>query len=438
MPLLGGPISAEASQAVEALLADIVVPSRPQPLRPSSLQKYRVALGALLSDLLRFQGTGAGGKHAMSPQHFPSSEIGFGRTIFVPIKTALVTHGLIEFANGWNHTGEGFSPGSVVRWGGDVAFFRPTGLLVERLGSAASDPWHHHWRAGKPSVPQDVPRLVLRARKLRGRDTGEDMPFEPQEPLAALWLADLEEANSYLASKNIEGIAFSGLRRIFNDGDQPGKRWKRGGRYYSLAGGDAYEMMNGETRRSLIRFDGEAAAEVDIAASHLTVLYAIHGQPFDATKGDPYEVAGIHREAVKAFVTIALGRAAAEGNRWSPRAREKYAEQRPGRNLSSDYRFSDVRAAVIQKHPILHELAEDDIIALDLQWHESEILRIAMANLRRDKDIPSLPVHDSLVVPASKTEVAEHELRWAFKAHFESETVAPKFSVKGLALAEGE
>lgn len=435
MPLLGGPKSSIATEAVARILTETIIPAMPKAPRPSSIEKHRTALGALVSDLLRFHAMGTGSKHAMSPAHFSSRELGFGRTMFVPIKDALEAHGLIDFRNGWNHTGPGFAAGSVVRSGGDVAFFRPTPLLLERLGTSAAEPWSDHWRAGKLKVPQEVPRLVLRAAKLPGEARGRELSFDPQGVLPALLLNDLMEANEYLASKAIDGIAFGGLRRIFNDGDIEGQRWKRGGRFYSLPGSEMYEMMDGEVRRSLIRFDGEPVAEVDISASHLTILYGVHGLPFDATKEDPYEVPNIRRAAVKGFVTTVLGRGAAEGNTWSQKARDDYETAHRGRNLTTDYRFSDVRAAVVRKHSFIHELSEDEVDTLNLQCHESDILRIAMASLRRNEDIPSLPVHDSLIVPASKVEETKAELTRAFWFHFESTDVVPRLSVKGLNLA---
>ena len=43
----------------------------------------------------------------------------------------------------------------------------------------------------------------------------------------------------------------------------------------------------------------------------------------------------------------------------------------------------------------------------DLMFMESEAIIGAMLTLMRDHQIPSLPVHDSLIVPASKFHVAK-------------------------------
>lgn len=429
MPLRGGPKSAAAAALVEDLLNNVLLLGSPA-VRPTTKDKMRLALGALLADLFRYREVGRDGKHGLSPKDFPSSELGFGRDVFNPLKDSLVRADLINFKNGWKRVERGFDS-SPVRTGGDLAFFRLSPALIECAGEAAGRPAKDHWRAGEAQLGRDAPLLVLRAAKQAGEETGRSLPFSPAEPEAAIALRDLEALNTFLSAAKIEGISFAGLQRVFNDGDVPGKRWRRGGRYYSLRGGDRYESMGGAERRTLIRLGGEPVAEVDISGSHLTILYAIRGLPFDAEE-DPYDIPGIDRAAVKAWVTMSLGRGGAESNRWSDRAKEAYKEEHPGRSLSSDYRVPRVRSAVLRKHPFLHELAEDGITSLDLQWHEADILRIAMMELRESHGVPSLPVHDSLIVPASKVEVAKDAIRRGFMLHFESRTIVPRFKVKGL------
>ena len=436
MPLRGGPKSLQALALIEDLISTVVLPREPR-TRPTSRAKMKLALGALLSDLFRYRSGGRDGKHGFSPKDFPSAELGFGRDIFVPIKDALVERDLLQFKKGWKRVEEGFF-GKPVRSGGDLAFFRLTPKLLEKAGSVARDRWSEHWRAGTlmPVEPKGASLIALRAAKKEGGEKGAELNFSNDEPNAALALRDLEAANAFLRKAQVEGIAFAGLRRIFNDGDVPGKRWRRGGRFYSLPGGDAYETMGGEERRALIRFAGEAVAEVDISASHLTILYAIHSLPFDPCKEDPYSIPGIRRAVVKAWVTMSLGRAAVESNRWSSRAKQAYEEEHPGGSLSAECKVPQVRRAVIKKHPILHELAENEINSLDLQWHEADILRIAMYDLRKGHGVPSLPVHDSLIVPVSQVELAKRALRRGFMFHFEKTGIEPRLAVKGPSLSD--
>lgn len=203
--------------------------------------------------------------------------------------------------------------------------------------------------------------------------------------------------NAYLATKRIEGFAFAGLRRIFSNGDQPGFDWQWGGRFYSLPEGDSYELWKGGTqvRIATIRIEGEPVAEVDISACHLTILYGLRGVPFDPDK-DPYDIPGIARAKVKRWLTFALGKGTSEPiGSW----------------------YARVREATLEAHPILRDLATYGKSSLDLQYHESEILLSSLVALM-DHDVPTLPIHDGLIVPASKETEAKDALRVAFGRYF--------------------
>jgi hypothetical protein len=77
-------------------------------------------------------------------------------------------------------------------------------------------------------------------------------------------------------------------------------------------------------------------------------------------------------------------------------------------------------------YPNLRELAEDALDSQDLAWHEAEILSHAM-RLLRNSGVPSLPLHDCLIVPESKIEEAGAALIEGFRLHFESDLVKPGF-----------
>ena len=49
-------------------------------------------------------------------------------------------------------------------------------------------------------------------------------------------------------------------------------------------------MMPGDERRSELTIDGSAVGEVDLAASHLTLLYALLEESFAARIPDPVNV----------------------------------------------------------------------------------------------------------------------------------------------------
>jgi hypothetical protein len=77
-----------------------------------------------------------------------------------------------------------------------------------------------------------------------------------------------------------------------------------------------------------------------------------------------------------------------------------------------------VRETVLNHHPVLLQLQALGITSLDLQFHESEILLRAMQELREQHSLPSLPIHDGLIVPESEREVTKAVLVRAFRDYF--------------------
>jgi hypothetical protein len=426
MPLLGSPKSPLAELLVQEIFDEIVRPAMYglQP-RPSSIAKSQQALGALLGDLCRYQSRDRFGKHGMGPADFSLDELGFARTSFVGVTSALQSAELLRFKVGWNFTDDGLF--GVFRHGGEVSTFALSPGFIDRLGELCGPDANDHWSHGRPRVRPDEPLITLKAQRVGTDDAAELAYSFFDEPEAALIKGRINHLNTFLEGR-VDGIAFAGLRRIYNDGDVEGKRWRRGGRYYSLKHAEQYELTGEAARVKSIRVDNETVHEVDISASHLTVLHGLLGLPFAPGAEDPYACGDVHREAVKAFVTTSLGRGNLSANRWYPRSLEAYAAKCEGRKLNDDYTVAEVRSAALGRYPFLAGLEELAINSLDLQWHEAEILTVAMMQLIK-QDIASLPVHDALLVPASKLEEGKRALRSAFANHFKTEEVVPAFSV---------
>jgi hypothetical protein len=216
----------------------------------------------------------------------------------------------------------------------------------------------------------------------------------------------------------VAGANFVGLYRVFNDGDQPGFAWQRGGRFGSLPPGDRYELMHGPDRRRVLRFGDERVGEVDIGSSHLRLFYALQGERLPAGLGpDLYDVVeGVHRELVKkGVVTPALGSGKITRTRWTDEALAFWSSNFHGRRELRDHHpVASVVEAVLERHPLLGRVGQPGVPTnAELSFHESEVLRLAMASLRA-AGVPSLPVHDSLLVPVSLLWKAEEELRLAF------------------------
>src|SRR5690606_7218164 len=72
------------------------------------------------------------------------------------------------------------------------------------------------------------------------------------------------------------------------------------------------------------------------------------------------------------------------------------------------------RGAILLRSPVLSKVASDDVLTvLDLQFREGEVLGRAMRPVMK-LGIPSLPVHDRLIVPRDRMKEAEYALVAAF------------------------
>ncbi|MET3725873.1 hypothetical protein [Sphingomonas trueperi] len=398
--------------------------------RPSNALKMRRAVQALLADLLRLYVQGQAGSHGTRPADLPAKLLGFGRPAFMEVVEGLETAGWLSYGKGRRASPKTMTDGSAgMLSGGWRSRFRlsPEALSLAASAGVLSGDHRDHWGRSVTATALPVlrelgaPLVELRAAKepRAGKGApGASMAVDVRNPKVAEMLRDLEAHNAFLAQAGVDGADFVGLRRIFNNGDVPGFRWQWGGRFYSVIfpGMErAYEQRSGEERRRVLRLGGEAVGEVDINASQLRLFYALSGLELPAgLEEDPYTLPGLDRVGVKLWIAQALGKEAASGKQWPAQARQEYARKTKGRSLAEDHDFMALREGVLSAHSHLQTLGTPEAIpVLELQYHESEILRHAMGALRA-KGIPSLPVHDSLIVPTG----AQSEARMAIENGF--------------------
>ena len=206
----------------------------------------------------------------------------------------------------------------------------------------------------------------------------------------------------------ITGGAHETFFRAFEDGDQKGFRWNKGGRLYST--GD-YQTLK-EAQRLLMRFDGEPIVEIDIRASYLTILHGKLGIVPDFG-ADPYAISGVPREVVKGWLVATFG-AEKPIPRWPQDRAAEYASKTGGRQLGRDHPVRALGVKMLTRYPVLRHLGEPGLGWADLMFAESEAIIGAMLVLV-EKRIPSLPVHDSLIVPAHAEGLAVDALKRTFK-----------------------
>jgi hypothetical protein len=264
-----------------------------------------------------------------------------------------------------------------------------------------------HFKRAKPREA-----LVLKSSSARVgwlKVSGRSIRFDEDDTTRRL-RSEIVELNDFLSEQEIVGGIHQGYRRIFNQGDLPSFRWNKGGRLYS-AGEDSYQSLN-KDRRVEMTFNGDGVVEIDIRASFLTILHSLKGLTFDPST-DPYEFDGFRRDVVKAWITATLGYKKFR-TRWPQQAVADFRDE--GINLSKAYPVKQVEAKVLERLPVLKNWPEEQITSFDLMFLESKAILPAMLRLMREHRVPSLSVHDSLIVAKPAESLASDILKTEYKA----------------------
>lgn len=298
---------------------------------------------------------------------------------------------------------------------GEATRFRATPRLLSLAESFGVTPFNVplHFRSIPRPVKIKDPLVLKTASRLAGwrKVPGIPMPFDPEEPRAVELATQVDAINAYLAGVLIEpdGSHYA-FQRVFNDGNVTGSRFCKGGRLISM--GASYQNGPKEGRKD-ITINGEATVELDIRASQFTILHALLGAAFDPHGPDPYKHPKIPRHVLKAWVTMTLGYDKFQ-TRWSDDVRADYREDHGG-DIGKVYPVSYVREEVLKLFPMLGDWATCPVRWGDLQYLESCAIVDTVHMLAMEHDVPALPVHDSIIVPASKEETARKVLEQCFE-----------------------
>ena len=232
----------------------------------------------------------------------------------------------------------------------------------------------------------------------------------------------LRRLNTFLDGFTYEGGVHRGYRRVFNLADDPKFAFDKGGRLYSQ-GEDAYQTMSKGKRRKML-IDGDKVVEMDIRASFLSVLHGLNGLPFDARQ-DPYELdtlpammvggTDMRRWAVKAWTVATLGHSQ-HFTKWPDRPRDDFLKL-TGRQLQAVYPIGTVKKRMTEKFPILGRWGNLKENWADLMAKEASAIFDTMTELMVQLGIPSLTVHDSLIVKRKDLEVAQATLERHYVVH---------------------
>lgn len=280
--------------------------------------------------------------------------------------------------------------------------FRGTQQLLdtfEQHGVLAAD-FHQHFLIPLPDHPLRL-RAASRRTEYGTKISGKPLRFEPTEQTMKLE-EQVKQLNEFFDRFELRGGIHRGYIRVFNNGDHPRFAWNMGGRLYSY-GEFSYQQMD-RADRLRMTINGEPVCEIDIRASYLTIFHAWHGEQLDAVS-DPYDIPELGPEArdvVKMWITASFGNNAPI-TKWPRELVAKYRE-RAGKALGKRYPAKEVAEKVAQAFPLLARLngAKGQQRGwAELMYTESEAVLSTMIALMHGR-IPSLAVHDSLIVPLSQ------------------------------------
>ncbi len=195
------------------------------------------------------------------------------------------------------------------------------------------------------------------------------------------------------------------LHRVFSRGS-----FQLGGRFYGC------DLQNLSKRsRRYIFINGEPTVEIDYSSMHLRMLYHLSG--LEAPDGDLYGF-GVNRELNKNVALIIINcephkdrlKAISHSFKGKKKLREKFGDGIMKhdfiRNLIADFRTA---------HPNIRDDFFSDC-GPKLQYRDSLIMEDILKHFV-GKEVPIIPVHDSLIVPVSHAHEAIEVMTETYKNH---------------------
>ena len=230
----------------------------------------------------------------------------------------------------------------------------------------------------------------------RNREKGRIVKYERTTETERLE-ADVRELNEFFARFDLEGGRHDGYTRVFNN-----LSWKAGGRLYGDGEHNYQQML--DTKRHKMTINGEPVAEIDIKASHLTIYHAVLKVPLKGSS-DPYALAGVARSVAKLWMVASFGNSK-PATRWPSQMIEDFKKE-TGKDLRKEAKAKDVARTMLAAFPALKKLERYSDIWGALQYREAEAVIDTMLRLKRDFGVPSLSMHDGIILPRSWTRIAK-------------------------------
>lgn len=304
---------------------------------------------------------------------------------YAAVRKAWEAEGLLDYVEGIRHG---------LEWDGEV--INPGGKLSGRAPRLRATPRLLAMAEAHGITPENLKGHYKASHDRTYPVTLERSPRFKRTPESDAVAERVRKHNAFL-----DGFTYSPdtdpvlVARYNEDPSRPGElAW--GGRLYTPGEGGYQSWPKAERLR--LRISGQPVAEVDIGASFLTIFLSQRGiRP--PPGGDAYSlVPGVHREVVKGLVTASFGKVDFRRKRWPDGLAASYAKK-TGQDLKSDYQLQDTIERILTVIPALEALPRTRMGWGLLQRIEAGILLDVMTTLREWEGIPTLPVHDALIVP---------------------------------------
>jgi hypothetical protein len=396
--------------------------------RGKTLVRYANAGGAFIADLL----VAAANKRSegwlrCSHKKTDYTDQYVTWTMFDGVRKAWLEAGLIEHKPGYPGMLAFGNPGPAR---GKLTRYRATPKLLEIAAGHGITPANvlEHFRL-EFKMPSELIRLT------------QPSVGTPDTPKVAKLRSDVAELNAFFAKQTLtpRTIKHLGWVRMFH-GYTEGFRWDKGGRLYSQPQGrfcyqNLPEKLEDDRKitRSQMRINGEMVVEIDLSSSFLTIFYALCDEQLDRNQDAYAGILGstaLDREVAKFWINASFGNSRLL-TKWTKDLVEELQDKLTKKGLSGFdkelYPMRTIKEKILERHPLLARWGGEIRGRVrgygDLMYIESEAIIGAMLALMRDHQVPSLPVHDSLIVPSSKFFVA----KGALVDHFRKQTgVVPR------------
>jgi hypothetical protein len=397
--------------------------------RVKTKEGYKNANAAFLAELLSAYGDDYRGgwiRSSLDKDNFKGQRVTY--RMFNDVRQSWSEAGLVEHRAGY--------PG-MLRFGnpgpshGKLTRYKATPTLLEVCAKydITPDNTHEHFQF-EFEMPSELVQLTSPSRRT------------PDKPQVVKLRKEVQELNEFFAKHALTppSIKHIGWVRKFHLANHPDFRWNKGGRLYSQPPTkDANYQNIDKNARLKMEIDDEPVAEIDIGSSYLTIFYAWNDKQLDPEQDAYKGILGdteMDRIVAKTWINASFGNKALL-SKWSKDLKKDVQDKLLSKGIAATafdpkrYPMKMIKEIVLQRHPLLERWGGQIRGRVrdygDLMFVESQVIIGAMLELKRNHGVPSMPVHDSLIVPYTQRELAEQLLREQFRR---KTGVVPRLEVK--------